>query len=136
MRWEIRKLEEKNHENHLFREEINRRGGKLKISAEVVDAGDAFVVHIWDNATGFDLNGIKRWIKEMVESKYADFLELCLDPILPEELRHGLKEWQRNPHMSGIISAHMPEFIKLARFSQHGSSGLGLFGSEVLARKL
>ena len=84
MRWEIRKLEEKNHENHLFREEINRRGGKLKISAEVVDAGDAFVVHIWDNATGFDLNGIKRWIKEMVESKYADLLELCLDPILPE----------------------------------------------------
>jgi hypothetical protein len=136
LRWEIRKLEEKNHENHLFREEINRRGGKLKISAEVVDAGDAFVVHIWDNATGFDLNGIKRWIKEMVENKYADFLELCLDPILPEELRHGLKEWQRNPHMSGIISAHMPEFIKLARFSQHGSSGLGLFGSEVLARKL
>jgi len=72
----------------------------------------------------------------MVESKYADFLELCLDPILPEELRHGLKEWQHNPHMSGIISAHMPDFIKLARFSQHGSSGLGLFGSEVLARKL
>jgi hypothetical protein len=38
--------------------------------------------------------------------------------------------------MSGIVSAHMSEFIKLARFSQHGSSGLGLFGSEVLARKL
>ncbi len=94
------------------------------------------MIHIWDNATGFDLNGIKRWIKEMVESKYADFLELCLDPILPQELRHGLKEWQKNPHMSGVVSAHMPEFIKLARFSQHGSSGLGLFGSEVLARKL
>lgn len=132
----ITKLEEKNNENRLFREEIDRRGGKLKISAEVVDAGDAFVVHIWDNATGFDLNGIKRWIKEMVESKYADFLELCVDPILPPELRHGLKAWQTNPHMSGIISAHMQEFIKLARFSQHGSSGLGLFGSEVLARKL
>jgi hypothetical protein len=132
----IAELEKKNHENRLFREEIDRRGWKLKISAEVVDAGDAFVVHIWDNATGFDLNGIKRWIKEMVESKYADFLELCLDPILPEELRHGLKAWQTNPHMSGIVSAHMSEFIKLARFSQHGSSGLGLFGSEVLARKL
>ncbi len=136
IRREIAELEKKNHENRLFREEIDRRGWKLKISAEVVDAGDAFVVHIWDNATGFDLNGIKRWIKEMVESKYADFLELCLDPILPEELRHGLKAWQTNPHMSGIVSAHMPEFIKLARFSQQGSSGLGLFGSEVLARKL
>lgn len=136
IRKQIIELEEKNHENRLFREEIDRRGGKLKISAEVVDAGDAFVIHIWDNATGFDLNGIKRWIKEMVESKYADFLELCLDPILPQELRHGLKEWQKNPHMSGVVSAHMPEFIKLARFSQHGSSGLGLFGSEVLARKL
>ncbi len=133
---QIQKLEEKNHEHRLFREEIDRRGGKLKISAEVVDAGDAFVVHIWDNATGFDLNGIKRWIKEMAESNYAGFLELCVDPILPPELRHGLKEWQTNPHMSGIISANMPEFIKLARFSQHGSSGLGLFGSEVLARKL
>lgn len=134
--FDIEELNRMNTENRLFRQEIDRRGGKLKISAEVVDAGDAFVVHIWDNATGFDLNGIKRWIKEMVETKYADFLELCIDPMLPPELRHGLKAWQTNPHMSGIISAHMQEFIKLARFSQHGSSGLGLFGSEVLARKL
>lgn len=134
--FDIEELRKMNYENRLFRQEIDRRGGKLKISAEVVDAGDAFVIHIWDNATGFDLNGIKRWIKEMAESKYADFLELCVDPILPPELRDGLKKWQKNPHMSGIISSHMPEFIKLARFSQHGSSGLWLFGSEVLARKL
>lgn len=72
----------------------------------------------------------------MAESDYAGFLELCVDPLLPSELQQGLKEWQKNPHMSWIITAHMPEFIKLARFSQHGSSGLGLFGSEVLARKL
>lgn len=136
LKWRITELENTNFENRLFREEIDRRGGKLKISAEVVDAGDAFVVHIWDNATGFDLNGIKSWIKKMAETDYAGFLELCLDPLLPHELKNGLKEWQNNPHMSGVITANMPEFIKLARFSQHGSSWLGLFGSEVLARKL